>query len=220
MAALAGHDYFELSGRRTIPEGLVSDPPNYAGCVARMEALVAKSPSKGPLPTGVKLLTKCRQLYEALRAQATNFLVNTQWLIDSYREYGVTVTEEEAVQFAKQAKARGFPVSEAEYPKYLAETRFTPADQLLRLKLDLLAQKGLKKFTAAGGHGYATFLKGAKKWTARTTCSPGYVVERCREFKPGSSLYSESGLPASVLIEQVASIVTGRCTNVAACGKQ
>src|SRR5690242_17751751 len=31
MATLAGGDYYELSGRRPVPTGLVSDPPDYAG---------------------------------------------------------------------------------------------------------------------------------------------------------------------------------------------
>ena len=34
MGTLAGGDYYVMSSQHTVPAGLVSDPPDYAGCVA------------------------------------------------------------------------------------------------------------------------------------------------------------------------------------------
>lgn len=214
MATLAGGDYFELSGRQTIPIGLVSDPPNYAGCVARLEEGGANVPRarRRAQPSGVQLLKKCEQLYEALKGQATAELVRAEWLIGLDREEGVTATDAEVLRYFHQTDGQRFP-NEAELREFLARKRESLGDELFLLRLDLLAQKAQKKLSAAGTQG---FTEAERRWTARTTCRPGYVVTHCREYKEETS----STPSAAVLMEQVATLLTGRCTNLAACGKE
>jgi hypothetical protein len=215
MATLAGGDYYELSGRHTVPAGLVSDPPDYAGCVARLEAAAASSPTRGSKSTGTQLLAQCQQLYEALKLQATEVLVRAQLLIGLYREAGVTATDGEVLQYFKRTTAERFP-DEAKFRRDLASRRESVSDELLLLKLDLLSQKFQQKTGAGGNQASAKLVEAEQRWNAKTSCSSGYVVQHCKQYT-GESTSTPS--PA-VLMEQVARIATGRCINLAACGKQ
>jgi hypothetical protein len=214
MATLAGGDYYELSGRRPVPTGLVSDPPDYPDCVARLEAAAASSPTKGTKLTGGQLLAKCQQLYAALKQQAAAFLVRAQLTIGMAREAGVTVTDGEVQQFFKRVSAERFP-SEAKFREDIAKRRASVVDELLILKLDLLAQK-LQQKTGGEKQTLVKFAEAERRWNARTSCSTGYVVQHCKQYTGGSS----STPPPAILMEQVARIATGRCVNLAACGKQ
>jgi hypothetical protein len=210
MGTLAGGDYYELSGRHAVPAGLVSDPPDYAGCVARLETAAAGSPTKGTKLTGTQLLAKCQQLYEALRLQAAAFLVRAQWIIGMAHEMGITVPDGEVLQSLKQSKAR-YP-NETQFLRDLASRRESVSDELFILKLDLFSQKLQQKI----GTESSKLTEAEQRWNAKTSCKTRYVVQHCKQYKGESS-----ALPSpAVLMEQVATIATGRCINLAACGKQ
>lgn len=218
MATLAGGDYHQLSAKNTIPDGLVSEPPNYPRCVANLEAAAARVPGRGLNLTVVQLLTKCRQLYHALRDQAVALLVNDQWLIALARDEGLTATDAEVMQLFKRVKAEEFP-TEAALRQYLASRKLSLADELFLLKIDLLEQKILTKAQQGGKQAVAKFTAAAQRWTTKTTCQSGYVVQHCKEYT-GAPKPTPSQPSASVMIEQIAAIATGRCINLPACARQ
>ena len=218
MGTLAGGDYHQLSARHTIPDGLVAEPPNFSRCVANLEMAAARVPKRGLNLTGRQLLAKCRQLNQALRDQTVTLLVNDEWLIALARDAGVTASDAEVMRQFNRVKAKEFP-TEAEQRQYLESRRLSVGDELFLLKIDLISQKLLKKLQQGGSLAAAKLTADAQRWTAKTRCRPGYVVEHCREYK-GAPIY-RAGLPsASVLIEQVAAIATGRCINRPACAGQ
>lgn len=217
METLAGGDYYELSKQHTVPAGLVSDPPDYPRCVASLENAQANAPRPGTL-TGTKLLTECRLIYQQLRKQATEYLIKNAILINAYREQGITVTEAEVLKGFNHFKAETFP-SSADQQAYLTKRRRTLSDELVIIKLNLLEAKIQKKLTSASGKAaFVGFLQAQQRWTIKTTCSPGYVIEDCSNYKPEPAPSKANTSPA-ILMEQVAAIATSRCTNVAACGK-
>jgi hypothetical protein len=218
METLAGGDYYELSRAHVVPSGLVSDPPNYPRCVASLEAAQAASPKKLTHLTGLKLLAKCRLLYLQLRTQATAYLVKNAVLTASYREGGVTVSDAEVATAFARYKAETYPTS-AQQQRFLAARKLSVADELLIIKMDLLAQKAQAKITTGGKQAFAAFLTAQQRWTTKTTCSAGYVVEDCQNYAGGTQPYGAAPSPA-ILMEQVAAIATGRCTNLAACQHQ
>jgi hypothetical protein len=218
MAAQAANDYFELSGKQTIPEGLVSDPPRYATCVAHLEAAAVAAPRKSSQTSGVQLLTKCRQLYQALRYQTAGFLVNTLWVDGVAADLGITASDAEVRQFYRKSTAERYP-RQVELSRYLASRRTNPANELVLIRKNLLAQRILAAVKAQGAAGPVALHRSEARWTAKTDCRPGYVVEHCKQFH-GEPLHSAASPTGAVLIEQVAALATGRCVNLAACGKQ
>jgi hypothetical protein len=217
MATVAGGDYYELSGGHAVPEGLASDPPRFGLCVERLEATAAAAPRKRYAPTGVQFLTKCRQLYQGLRAQAAALLVAIEFVFGLAEEEGITVSDAEVLAADKRSNAERFH-SQAQLNRDRAAKRASVADDLLLVKQNLVSQKLLAKLKVHG-HELAKLLALAEAtWKQKTTCRPGYVVEHCKEFK-GAPPPSPSSPAPSVLMEQVAALATGHCTNLPACGK-
>jgi hypothetical protein len=214
MTALAGTDYYALAGEQALPNGLLSDPPNYRQCVARLEAVTAVSP-KSQRETGVQFLSKCRQLYEALKTQAVEFLIKTQATIAEDRELGVTVTDKEVRDSFNKTRKTAYP-SEPELQQYLSARKLDLSDLLLETRLNLLAQKMTQKVLREGAHKvFVELSEAGLRWDQTTTCHSGYVVEHCKQFKGGGTYpYSP---PASVMIEKLTAVVTGRCYNPAVC---
>jgi hypothetical protein len=219
MTTFARNDYSAVSQiaapKTAVPEGVVSDPPNYARCVAALEGAAAKSPSGGAKETGVQLLSKCRQLYQALRTQATTYLVNLQRTIGLGRDRGVTPTDGEVQRLFKQFKAREFP-TDAAFQRYLASSQRSVADIMVAMRIDVINNGVIKQLKTLQGR--VEYNEAEQRWTAKTSCQAGYVVEHCKQYKGGATYPSTP--PPSVLMEQVAALTSGRCVNLEACGKQ
>ncbi len=211
MGTLAGGDSFESTGM-TLPEGLISDPPNYARCVAQLEAIEAKAPHTAPKPNAVALLTECRKMYLALRAQAMEFVIRIQATVDLARELGITASEGEVLQFFKRFRAEHFP-TEADLQSYLSQRRLTLSDELTVSKLDILDEKVLHKIEAKQIT-FADAVAHQHKWAARTNCSPGYIVERCKQY---TNQQTPSDASPAFMVERIAAIETGACFDPAAC---
>jgi hypothetical protein len=214
MSTLAGGDYFELSAGHTVPEGLVSDPPRYSACVAHLEAAAAAAPFKATQPSSVQLLTKCRQLNQALRLQAAGLLVEIQWLIDLAAEEGISISNAEILAAYNKSASERFS-SRAALSRDQAARRISVSDELLLIKKNLAADKLVTKLKSRGGVSAIAALEA--RWKSKIDCRAGYVVERCKQYQ-GAPPPSPDRPPASVLIEQVAALATGRCTNKPACG--
>jgi hypothetical protein len=216
MSTLAGGDYYELSRKHTLPAGLISGQPNYARCVGSLEAIVAALPASRQHPTAPQLLIKCRELYQALKGQALDFLVNAVWTIDLYREMGVTATDAEVTQLRDRIEREQF-VTPAAFRSYLADRRWSMTDYFLMVRMNLLNQKMQKKLAASGKKGYLKLTEAAQRWTAKTDCQSGYVVTHCKQF---TGQQQTSGPSAAVLMEQIAAVTGVHCVNRPACAKQ
>jgi hypothetical protein len=216
MATLAGGSYYELSGRQTVPAGLVSDPPHYGQCVARLEAAAAAAPNKKYQASGVQLLNKCRELNLQLRLDAVGLLVSVHFVFGLARSGGVSTSDAEALAALKKSNAERFPTPAALSADQAAK-RISLSDELLLMKKDVLAERLIAKLKAQNNGAF--ILRAEAEWTAKTDCKPGYVVEHCRQYHEAPRTAS-SPPSAAVLLEQVAALLTGRCTNLQACGKQ
>jgi hypothetical protein len=219
MAVLAGQTYYGLSSAGTEPVGLVSDPPDYGACVHRLEVAIATSPTakKGADQSAGRLLTKCRQLNQKVRGQAVTFLIQMQIVNSLAAEQGVGASEAEVLSSYATSSRERFH-SAAEQAAFLAARRTGRADELAIARRDLLSRKALAKLKASGkGLTDVARLEAALK--AKTDCSPGYVVEQCSQFK-GEAPVSVANPTGSIVTEQIVALITGRCTNLQACGKE
>jgi foldase protein PrsA len=214
MGTLAGSDFYEVSKAHTIPAGLVSDPPDYSKCVSGLEAAAPRAAAVGTKATAAQLLEKCRQLYQALKRQAMGFLIDYNWTEHVLADEGLRVSDSEVTAKLVRVKAEQFPKA-SEYQQYLSRRRRSQAAEELLLKLDLISQKALEKLQAGGKQAAARITETEQRWTAQTSCQPGYVVKHCKQYTPPASPAKPS--PA-VVLEQIA-VITGRpCINRAGCG--
>ena len=197
MQSIVGGDYFERVGERA-PLGLVSEPPNYAGCLPGAKQLTDASGRQPPFTTQ-QLELKCRQLYQAIKEQALTFLISVQWRVNEADEHGVHVSDAEIAKYAREANASQFPQA-GEFAKYLADREWVPSDQLYQLKRNLLTTKLQEQVktgdTQQARIAFIDFVKGhIAKRTKETNCRPGYLVFQCRQFKA-----SPTSIPAPIVI--------------------
>jgi hypothetical protein len=204
MQAVLGGDYYEHLNTPA-PAGLVSDPPHYAKCVTAAEQIVPRS-SGGQLATPKsQIAAKCHQLYRALKEQALELLISIDSRIEEGRERGVPATNADVRRLFARVRAQQFP-KQSEYVAYLEQRHWTPSVEIMQLKRNIVTSKIEEKFQARGEgwqDAFAHYLAGSvKKWTAKTSCQPGYVISVCKEYKP-SSHTSATNAPA-ILLEELA----------------
>lgn len=138
---------------------------------------IAKAPSK----PGAR--------YEAARTEVLGFLITADWLIGESSNLGIELSDAEVKRQLVKEKLAAFP-QPAKFEAYLRSSGETVSDLLLNIKVHMLEQKLEKrvlrgKTEAAKQKALAAFVKAFRsKWTAKTECRAGYVVEDCRKYKP------------------------------------
>jgi hypothetical protein len=215
MSTLAGGDYYEVSRNHTVPAGLVSEPADYSTCVDNLRAAVGSVAPITTKPSPSLLLSKCRQLYTALKQQAATFLVEANWLTGVAEREGLSASDQDVKQLFAEIKKQEF-TTERKLRQFLAGNRRSLADELFVVKLDVLRQKLQKKLVDGGKQAQRKVVEDGQVVTSNTTCRPGYVVAHCKQYK--GERPTTHDLSAAVLIEQVAAITGSRpCVGRAAC---
>jgi foldase protein PrsA len=184
---------YETEPKHPVPSGVVPDPPAYSRCVAYLEKTTSPEPGQA-VPTRSQLKRRCQERRRSLQRHVLDILLLHYWLLDEGAEQGVKVTSAEV----KKTLDRTFP-NEAAYRRYLALTGETPADERLIIEKDRLdtrllqtaeakrapQPKSLREHEQAMIEAATAFTK---KWKARTSCSAGYVVTECKQYKGPLSL--------------------------------
>ncbi len=203
---MLGGDYQEIVGD-TAPVGLVSEPANYPRCVAAAKTI---KPKKLPasIPNEARLKIRCRQLHTAIKEQALSYLISVLWRAEEGAEVGENVSDRELSSHIQELAYRDYK-SPAAFRRFLASRHWGLADERYLLKRNLLDTKFLervKRRVAALGGGQQTYGKlvreNVAKWSAKTSCSPGYTAWQCR---PGGSP-EEADPSAAVLVEELAGV--------------
>lgn len=202
MSTIAGGDFYEIS-EITAPAGLVSEPPDYATCVAKLKSLV-------PSLSQQELRSRCEELYRAVRQQAISYLITVSVLDGQDAELGISASSGEVEHAFKQIQAEQYP-KEAELQRHLAERHWSLSDELFVVKRDVLSSKLRSTLEhrfgrADGQQALVSFVHTMnKKWVAKTSCSAGYVVEGCRQYVSTQD-EAANGPSAAVLIEGIADV--------------
>jgi foldase protein PrsA len=119
-------------------------PPNYTACIAHLQ-VTAPKPAKGQAkPTAAALKSQCETQYNQFKQQVLPYLISSEWVIGEAAERGVKVSDEEVKKEFNKIRSGSFP-HEADFQKFLTRTGYTVSDLLLRVKLNLVAQKIEKK---------------------------------------------------------------------------
>jgi foldase protein PrsA len=121
----------------------VPEPPDYKACIAHLQATTP--PVKGqPAPTQAQLKAQCEQQYKTLQQEVLGFLISSSWVLGEAESLGVKVSDKEVHKRFEEVKSQQFPKA-AEFEKFLATSGQTVSDLLLRVKLNLLAQRVQQK---------------------------------------------------------------------------
>lgn len=198
-----GEDYYDVATHR-VPPRLVAEPANYPACVSALRTVTPFPGEKPPVPqpTLAQLMTKCRDLYKAIKKQATAYLVSSFWTIDFAAAHGITVTREEVEQGLERIKAARYP-RPGEFQRMLASRRRTLQQELFIVRNDLVQQKVLAKLLVGDTPVSGPIAEEAEHQADSAICRPGYIVEHCRGYKPPKATSTDAGA-ASLVLEEIA----------------
>jgi phosphatidylethanolamine-binding protein (PEBP) family uncharacterized protein len=122
--------------------------------------------------------------------QALGFLITSEWVIGEAGGRHIAVSEAEVKRRFAQLVHQSFP-KPGSMKAYLARSGETEADLLARIKVELLAAHIAAHVTAGKSAAQrSASLTGFERnfqthWKRLTSCSPGYVMEDCKQYKGG-----------------------------------
>jgi hypothetical protein len=189
MHSIVGGDYFERFGHKA-PIGLVSEPANYRRCSAAAMTIVPKSSGGKPELSPRQITGLCQELYRAIKSQALGLLISGLWAEDENAQQGIRVSAGTVQREYEHYRTSQFPTQQA-FKTYVADHEWTPSDVKYHVKRNLLEAKlapqferEVKKLGGGERANVAVVQKSTKLETARTDCSPGFVVSAsCRQYK-------------------------------------
>jgi hypothetical protein len=185
-----------------VPKPIDYEPPNFAECVARLKAsaLLHESTSQ--------LKAKCEQTYQSIKTRILRFLINGYWLREEAAEDGASVSAAEVQKEFNQVKQQEFPTA-ASFQRLQTASRQTIPDLKFAVETQMLSAKLLKRFakpeTKESPESSAEAVNKLldQKWTARTSCQPGYVIPACTQYHRPSS---KAGASAAALAGHTAQL--------------
>jgi len=183
---------------KPVPMGVMPDPPNYTACIAYSKSTPQKLVESGPKPSAAQLKDKCAARYKELKELTLNTLIVWDWTIAVGKELGMNASDAEAKQRLEEVNKRYFPRGGAEYANYLKYTGQTGPDMLYRSRVQVFEAKLIQKrkevekllpkgLTAQERQSaiakFGENLPPNKQWAARTSCSKGFVVSACKQYR-------------------------------------
>lgn len=122
--------------------------------------------------------------YEELKAAALGGLLDSIWIAGEAEELGISVTKKQIETELAQIKKTNFP-TETAYQEFLKASHYTPEEIYKRVEIQLLSaaifQEVKRGVPATEKQEVVTsYVDGyRRRWRAKTTCAPGYVIDMC-----------------------------------------
>lgn len=191
IEAVVSHEFIP---RKAPPIGAVPDPPKFAKCIAYLQRVLAPKSGEAALTTQ-QLRARCAAYLHDLQAHVLEILIDYRWSSEAGKERGISLTTPEI-----NAVLMNLYSNEENLRKLFSFSGETRADQRLLAERNLFVRKLLEleeaevdaKHPASKKQREQQLIARAtaftKKWMSRTDCSPGYVMELCKQYKGPFSL--------------------------------
>lgn len=139
-------------GDPSVPSGdvaLVQDAPAGTGNISQAE--FKRALEQTAAQAGEKKLPKPgSEKYESLQQSALGSLLDMVWIQGQAEEMGITTNEKEVAEEFKKLKKENFK-TEAEYKKFLAQSKYSQEDVNQRVKLQILGTQVQEQITEGVG---------------------------------------------------------------------
>jgi hypothetical protein len=117
--------------------------------------------------------------------EVMDFLISGYWVLGQAEVLHIHLSTAAVRKSFERIRAQEFP-KHGEFGRFLERSGETPADLMLRVRLNLLSER-IQKRVLAGHHGAHSrtlalqrFLKRfSTEWPAKTYCEPAYAVKDC-----------------------------------------
>jgi hypothetical protein len=155
-------------------------PPVFTACIARRRAFATSA-------TTTALRAECRKTYEGIQARVLNFLIVGHWLRGEAAEMHASVSQAEVHRKFEEDHQDDY-TTPGEFQRFKAASHQGVRDLEFAVETQMLSARLLERFTTRASNGkteQATIIAFnkyiASKWTPRTSCKAGYIVEDCKQ---------------------------------------
>ncbi len=188
MRALAGGDFRRLIGVEG-PTDFASEPADYPRCLAAAKLVAPRSFFNQLRLSRPEIERRCHELHKALKTQALAFLISVRWAIAEAAEQGIVVSNADVRRAFASTRPTRYP-TEQDLRKYLNERHWSLSDLLYELKARLLSDRVSHPRGSSEGIGdesqpvsVALAMGHRGDLVARTSCSRGYVIPACEQYR-------------------------------------
>jgi hypothetical protein len=123
--------------------------------------------------------------------EVMGFLVSSDWVLGEAADLNIDVSEAKVRHTFDRIRGEQFP-KQKEFKIFLRKSGETVADLLFRVRLNLTSER-IEKRVVAGHRGARSQLRATErfvhefklKWTAQTSCEPGYAISDCGHVQAG-----------------------------------
>jgi hypothetical protein len=123
--------------------------------------------------------------------EVMGFLISSDWVLGEAADLNIHVSEGEVRHTFTHIRNQQFP-KHREFNAFLKRSGQTVADLLFRVRLNVTSER-IQKRVVAGHRGARSRLNATKrfvrefklKWTAQTSCEPGYAIPDCGHVQAG-----------------------------------
>jgi hypothetical protein len=160
---------------------VVEDAPDGTISKADFDAALTRAAGSQGLP---KAPAPSSPQYRTLRDTAMSAVLLSRWIMGEAEDRGIAISDAEISSQLKQfAKQFG---GQRQFQRFLKQAGYDPTQARDQVELSLIT-KQLKKQAVAGATRKADQKAAVErfqtdfiaKWRSRTTCAPGYVIDRC-----------------------------------------
>jgi foldase protein PrsA len=185
----------ELIPTRPAPAGVLPDPPGYSACIAYLKQAAAKLGQSPAQLTHSALKTRCSQAEHELEMGTLSKLISWYWTIGRGESLGIQVSDAQVRHRLAEVISAGTLYGK-NFNRYLELTGESRADILLRSRVQAyevqISSRALKlvstlpkSLSESQRQDWVNALNETvvKTWRAKTTCSTGYVVSSCKQYR-------------------------------------
>lgn len=170
--------------QQPIPAGEIPDPPNYTACAKFLRAIGPPDTNKSERLTIPQLKARCKQLHENLRLYVLRALISSVQVNAEAKAQKIAVTSQEVKQAFARWKHERF-ASQSIFQRFSTYSGETATDIELLIRVGLQSHRLEERLRQHGGLAHAREFnrQSASRWINQTSCSPGYVVPGCKQYK-------------------------------------
>jgi len=121
---------------------VAADPPQFTSCISQVRRQIPTYAKK----SDKELRGDCQQLFTSTFPTVMNFLITAYWIQAEAARLHVNVTDSQVQQEFNREKAQAYP-NDAQFQQFLKQSGQTLADILFRVRVTLLQQKLIARFT-------------------------------------------------------------------------
>jgi len=177
---------YDTIPKAPIPAGVIAVPPHYSACIAFLATRPYLREHGTPKATPAQLKARCVQHFVEVKRKALGYMIAFRWVAGELARRGLTITQAEVRKAIRMFQIKDFR-STRQFENYMTYAHLTPPDLHFILEYTVMGNKlqkqGITRKALSPAEQSQELASFIRRWTAKTSCKPHYVVAGCKEYR-------------------------------------